>query len=990
MKIIRSEGQSYTVVDEQSDRKVMRGLKRPNRNKLLTSADYRDTLEVTPPQLSRFLSSDYRLVVRQVISALDKVITKPRRLAYCDIQTYIDRTRVAVALWKRLDRAYGQSLRDKDDGGAAYEEFRKVFFSKVHPYAEKDCNLGNPDTDENAKIIRKFDRDKTPRAAAGRWSAALWITANGEPDYEATGAAIWSHLFEQEVTIAKGDIRKRDPQSPIEAGGLISVRAQSIAHSAGHPLFRNAAQAEAPEKSPEARRQAQREALQAKDIHDIYFERDIAAEIATSTISDVEADMDGRRPPVQARKFGALLYDHFGRIMNRPDFEQRKLGLWPLHNQVREFYRDLASSERFRLATFGRTRDLIKLRQLLPVNKDALLNVLGGKSENRDISELIRLGKLIAHATEIPIAITDPQAEFERRLKRLATSEGQNEVKRNEAFTRVWRTSVALSLRSLEVLIPVDKTRLDKHGNDDKWSGDPSAMGYAKHVFRNDAPKEAFVKGLALTFGSKIFDRISRSQVLLSQDASGSSERHLNHNVELAWALLRIAGEIRNATSHFNTKRRLLELLSSQILAWDDKYVGLGSRDLNFGHITARDAFKRLLTFDLKLRRQVILDEFLRLKVHEYVGKDNLDEMFVELRQSPDMIGLTMPKFMSVLQNTVNIAQTDGVKVPSWLKAFKPLDLSDLSKQPDTANRFKIGVLRQLYDSGFANWLAQKQGNAEFLRSALTEVTAFKKLRFASYQDEASRKGRGRWNAEPTLIAEMLPIDEKTTLDGLISELHAQAMRDEALRHTYKADGALQRERIGQVNAFKLDLFAYFLGSYLKDERFLNTNQTGKPTNWLMDITGKLPDDQQAEKSDIDRYAGDDLPLGGADWHSQFYVWLYLVPADELALLRHQFRKTRALEGQAKDNTWDPMLGEIDQLMGLCLGVSSAGFSGLEHVAVLNDMVGDDKDRKLIIEAAKQYDATLPGTNRGLRQLLQLGTHRPLQRIFARVQTHNQ
>jgi len=982
MKIIRSEGQSYTVIDEQADRKMMRGLRRKT-NKLLPHGVCGDSLEIHPPQLGDFLGSEYRLVVRQVISALDKVITKPRRLANCDIQTYVDRTRLAVALWKRLDATYGQDLRELDDGGANYEEFRKFFFSKVHPYAERDCNFGNADVDENAKIIRKLDRNKTSReAAAGRWSAALWKSEGGKPNYEATAAAIWSHLFEHEVTVAKGDVRKRDPLSPVRAGGLISVRAQSIAHSAGHPLFRNTVAADTPDNTPENRRRAKRAALAAENIHEIYFERDIAAEIVTSTINVIEADLDSRRPPVQAQHFGAILYDHFGRIMARPDFQQYKLELWPLHNQVREFYRDLARSDRFKLATFGATRDLIKIKQLLPANRDALVRVLSGKSQNRDISELVRLGKLIAHATEMPTTIKDPQAEFERRLRELATSAGQNEIKRNESFTRVWRTAVALSLRSLEVLAPVDPNRKDK--KDEKWSGDPSTTDYAKHVATHDGALTRFASGLALTFGAKKFEDKSRSESLLTPEGSDASLSAEKRSAEIAWGLLRIAAEIRNATSHFNTKRRLLELLTSEILVWQEMPTDFHNRKANVGHVIARDAFNRLLAFDLKLRRRVVLDEFLRLKVQEYVSKDNLDELFVELRQSPDMIGITMPKFMSVMQNAVNIGKVDGVKVPEWLKALKSLDLSDMSKQPDTANRFKIGVLRQLYETGFASWLAQKQGNAEFLREALSEVTAFKKQRFTSYQSEASQKGRGRYYAEPTLIAETLPIDESTTLDSLIKELHAQAMRDEALRHTYKADRTLQSERTSQVNAFKLDLFAYFLGTYLQETRFLKTDQNGKQANWLMDISRKLPDDQQADKVDFDKYAGDDTPLGGKGWHSHFYTWLYLVPMDELALLRHQFRKTRALEDKAEDKTWDRMLGEIDQLMGLCLRVSSAGFSGVEHAPVLNSMVSEDKDRKLLIDDLRRHEAALPGTNRGLRQLLQLGTHGPLTRIFAK------
>lgn len=974
MKIIRSAGQSFTKINENSSRLAERGLRRP-RNKISTPAAYRESLELQPEQLSKFLTEEYNIVIRQVVSILDKVISKPRNLGRCHIQTYLDRTYLSMALWKHLERQYRTTLMELDESGVAFEEFRKAWFWKVHPYAEKTCEWSSPSTDDNAALIKKLARNDVSRESAnGRWHKAFWKSANDKPDYEAIAKSIWSHLFEQEVKIKDGGARARNDESPIKPGGLIEVRGQTISYSTKHPL-RQKDVAIDPRKTPDGRRATQREALTDSEIQAIYFFEDIAAKIADRAALAVEADIENRRPVVTSATFGGMLYDHFGAIKPTSAGVEKNATLWALHNLVRGFYRDLANSEKFRLAISDRTRDVRKLRQLLPANKDALLSVLGGKSQNQDISALVRLGKLVAHATDIPSTADDPQAVFEQRLKLFASSDGQNEIKRNESFTRVWRTSVAFSLRSMQVLAPALKTK----ENQNQFDEDPASTNYAIIATDKNADFRNLSTQISLIFGDKMVGDHSRTQILLQAAQSDQAAKNLDYRRELLWALLRLTAEIRNATSHFNTKRRLLELLKSEILDWQQNPQPIGGRKANVGHAVARDAFNRLLDFDLKLRRQVILDEFRRLNVHEYVPKTSMDELFAELRQSPDLVGITMPKFMSVLQQAVGSAQADKTKVPQWLKLLAKLDLSNLSKQPDTANRFLIGVLRQLYDSGFAGWLAEKQGDSGFLQQAVGAVSEFKQQRFATYQEQEQKKGRPRAYAVPNLMEETLVIDETTTLDGLISELHARAMSEEALRHTYGANRDRQSDRTNHVNEFKLDIFGYFLGTYLQEQRI----------SWLAAIKDKLPENERAETDELSKHAGDDLTFKVQPWHSQFYVWLYLLPADDLAKLRHQFRKTRALEGKAENPTSDKTLVEIDHLMGLCLAVSSAGFSGLEHGAIVNQTAtkshgGQDELTKLLVSDMNFTDSILPGTNRGLRQLLQMGTHQPLSSIFGR------
>ena len=99
MKIIRSVGDSTTGFDHQpSDLPpekragLARGLvPKTDRTTTVNSLDLPDWIGRHPD-----------LAIRKVISILDKVIKKPRRLNGFDVVAYIDRTKLAQQLWDRL------------------------------------------------------------------------------------------------------------------------------------------------------------------------------------------------------------------------------------------------------------------------------------------------------------------------------------------------------------------------------------------------------------------------------------------------------------------------------------------------------------------------------------------------------------------------------------------------------------------------------------------------------------------------------------------------------------------------------------------------------------------------------------------------------------------------------------------------------------------------------------------------------------------------
>lgn len=947
MKIIRSKGQSFTTV---SDERIARGLRLTRGGQLISVGS-----EVVPSELRKFVADDPDLLIRQTISALDKVVRKPRgqNLRNFTIDAYVDRTKLSLELWKRIEEKVGPTLRGSKEGEEAFVELKARWHWKVHPYAEHPFSPTNPREDKNADIILKYgDKLLTSEAFRGRWHQALWkTTSTGGPDYEATAAALWSHLFEHELKIS-GKPRKLADRPE----GLVQRRGRNIASSVNDPR----------ESDEEA------ETLDLDAAVPLYFGADVAVRIFDAVMDSVQRNVQFSRTDL-----GQLLYDHFGTVISQTEEgSQERKSVWLLHNTVRGFYQDIGRSERFTRAI--RDADTKKLGELLPHDKADLLNVIRAKSQNADFSALVRLGKLIVHASDISPDAPDLTTAFTERLKYLATSDGQSEIKRNETFTRVWRTSVALSLRTLQVLAPINRTK----PRPDDFDEDPAGRHYARAAV-DDLEVSRYHGCTSLIFGDKTIQPEypqARRDALLVQSGDPKGDR--KENCEIVWGLLRIAGEIRNRTNHFNTKDRLLALLeSSPVKELQDQKQGVHNRKPEEVHPAAIAAFRRLLEFDIALRRRVTLDDLERLKVREYVIPSRIDDLYAELAQTPASIELATPKFISVLKHGVNLCRSDDTEAPAWLRPFGVLDLNGLSKITDGANHFKIGVLRQLYGSGFAAWLNARATDTELLGSAVQEVVEFKQQRFAAYH--AKDAGHHRNYAMAENVAQTLELRDAESLSDLLRRLQIEAMSDSAIRHTYRAKAGNQRERMGFVEQFRVELFVRLFAYYIDNCGL----------SWLWDIKQALPPEAQEAAARLEEFPAPRWPDEIKPWHGQFYAWLYLVPVDDAALLRHQFRRTAALE--SKTGAGSPQtLGQLDRLMGLYLSVNAAGFSGREHVQGLD--IG-----KVFYEKPEQFDTvyseandthhlSLPGTRRGLRQILRMDHHKALEGIFEKHKVTSQ
>ncbi len=366
MRILQSKGRSFTkaVADGNS---LARGLDPTDKQSAARWLNEGE-LRIAPAKMPAFLKDDPDLVIRQVVSVLDKVIRKPKSLRDLPLDTYVDRTLLAEELWTRIGRLIAQS-HDGEMSQAELDGYKSSWSWKVHPYAKIPADPHNPRGDKNAAfIIKHSDKLRSPFDSKGRWHDALWRkTADEKPDYASTADAIIDHLFSREAFINPRSDRKQAK----DRVGLAQRRGASI-------------QSSAPKLELPAGPGAQAKLGKASfddPIAGLFFHQDVAATIHAFVVERCRAD--GQRkantaPSVRASDFGRMLSEHFGNVPNHRDFDgDTKKAIVAFYDQVKRHYAALYKSERFRRAVAK--AEIAKLEALLPRDKSHLLASMTGK-----------------------------------------------------------------------------------------------------------------------------------------------------------------------------------------------------------------------------------------------------------------------------------------------------------------------------------------------------------------------------------------------------------------------------------------------------------------------------------------------------------------------------------------------------------------------------------------------------------------------------------
>ncbi|WP_333825043.1 type VI-A CRISPR-associated RNA-guided ribonuclease Cas13a [Pinisolibacter sp.] len=879
-----------------------------------------------------------RELVRQAASLFNKTVKSSRLLRNMDMQTYVDRVFLSQELIKYILDAV--NIRD----GAEFSSLKELWVGLVHPYASHEIDNRSPSEDKNAAIIKKFGlKDATRVSFNGRWHDAFWVLGkNGKPDYAAIALNMMTHLVFDEMKI-NGDLRQcRNKYG--EFNGAIVRRALSIFTSTHDPRFSSN-----------------------RTISDFateyYFYKDVAEEIFGLAHASESKDVR-----LTHKEAGRVLYEHFGGNPNAGSYKEfdREIQkqIWELHNKVRSFYADALSSVRF-VRIFdkdgARRNEIISV---IPPNKLSLLARLKVRSEKRDLVRMVRLGKAVVHALDKSSSATDEEAQgaFNVNLDFLLTSEGQAEIKRVESFARAWRESVGLSCRTIGVWSKLASAPPKKDGTD--W--DVTEADYAKKRVPLLSPETDIRPAARLIFGDKQVGRgkTSRLEAILATESNPT---------EILWGFVRLNSEMRNASAHFNTRKRFVELIQDSIIKpLKAPTVNYENRGGNEVALEALEAFGRLLQFDESLVFDLLEEEIKSLRLDRFAADADLKALVREASPNTSGSQIATPKFMSLMERAVGLATSRSEFVPDELQRFARLNLAGLSSRSDEDDVSRIGALRLVYGRGFERWLTEHLSDSSQIRQLLRRIGELHTKRRLEYDSAHNRP------TQPGIdLLERIDIDSISSLEDLARRLTIEAMTDSSLatrarrasRNRYEQNVLTdeRRQRSGQVELVRQEIYGCLFARYL--------NESG--LDWI------FADFPEPKDVAVPFEIGATTSSHHPSWHASFYGWLYLLPPDDVALLRHQFKKTAALEERAEDGlSPDDMtvLYDIDGLMALYVSVQSAGFGGREHAIDVKPERGAGTDRSVYYEDTSQFARvfsedkethrdSVPGTRRGLRQL---------------------
>ena len=349
-------------------------------------------------ELASFAESHPKLVLAQWISAIDKIAAKPKPGG----KPTAEQRRLRETLGRAaLDLLNEEGFFDLSEKGA---EHKRLWRSKIHPYGKKDDNKAHGR--EKGRWYARFAGGREPRDIDDRAAKAIV-------------GKVHEHLHRAEYRIDGGRPNKRQ--------GRIAARAESVA--AGVASFPG-----------EERSWSERDEKKYREAGDVAGRIRRAAE-----------QKEGANRRVSTRDAAPVLYEQYGRLFRDRDggkvlsiAEARETfpGLFALHCAVKGAYTRALKEHRKK-----------SIARVLPADMDALFRLIGRKSDNRELAALVRLGKTIHYEATPPLDADTPADIVDNwpadvASSRYRTSDGQSEIKRNEAFVRVWRNTVALAART--------------------------------------------------------------------------------------------------------------------------------------------------------------------------------------------------------------------------------------------------------------------------------------------------------------------------------------------------------------------------------------------------------------------------------------------------------------------------------------------------------------------------------------------------------------
>lgn len=719
MQIIKPYGRSHVEADVAGQRKRI----------LAPRSDPDSRIDV-----ETFASSDDRLVIAQWISVIDKIARKPSAGRAPSYEQRSFREKLGDAAWDRL--VAGGRLPGAADPGKR-EALREVWQWKIAPYSVGEVPGSRP----------------SRASAKGRWydrfpGAAVDV---GAADTVAMARGIEEHLH--------GGTAGRK--------GLIAARAQSIAA--------NVARAPSPAYSGGC-----------GDGWTLEDERYYAAagNVALQIRQAAELREQGKDPKklrrVSPDVAGRILYAHYGRLFRGPDGLALKIaesraaapGLFNLHCAVKDSYSRLLSRRLYvPERDTGLPAETRPLSKLLPDTMEALFALVDAKGANRDLNALVRLGKVIHYEAagsdlDAPeAAVANWPAEVES--SRYWTSDGQLDIKRSEAFVRIWRRVLGLAGRTLT-------DWADPAGT---IGGDILMRKQRERALGHEFDPDAHARKLDLLFGGR---------ATIFSFADEADQRAL-----LNFALQGVY-DLRNAAFHFTGSGGFARALAKCCRAAAPLVL---------------EAARSLWALDCADRSRLGVAIARAAQFDRFFGEEEIARL-VEAAAGRRVGALPLPRLVRVLQRAGNaLAGTDA--------EARRLDMPSRSKLRDPATFCRFEALKLLYEGPFRDWLSSR-GSADvngFIDFAVARSTAAAR----------TLNGKGESRREASIVSRASKLGRLRpgeTVSDFFFRLSAESATEFRVQRAYQSDRGRARAQADYIEKLKLDVVALAFGEFLAGAGF--------------------------------------------------------------------------------------------------------------------------------------------------------------------------
>lgn len=580
-----------------------------------------------PTPVSALGTSRPEFLMAHWISAIDKIARKPSGQKKASASLRRLRQTIADAAWSEM---LTKGVLGVDDAA----RLAAVWAWKIHPYPKGDVPADKPQPGLKGQWYTLFAEDIEPEELTPYNAKAI-------------AAKVYRHLHEKE---ARKGATKSDKQV-----GRIEAQIRSITSNV-HAAPDAAILTDSPKWSD-------------ADLAAYFATRDVAAMIRAAGEKQVNRKVEkygiiGKRRQLQRDLAGPILFAHYANLFVGKDNQPMKIKearaekptLFSLHEVIKATYTKLLNRNK---------RDRA---HLLPANGKDLVALINQQKDNRDLAALVRLGKVIHYEATASGDLDTPGNVISTwpmaiDASRYWTSDGQTEIKRNEALVRVWKSTIALSARTLT-------DWCGSNGDGDVLMAMPIAVATGAGF---DAP--AFDAKSKLLFGNRAG--------LFNGSPTVPKPEVLKFALE-GWA------QLRHNSFHFKGRLGFFMGLIDGV----NKEISDSAMNMAVGQLWSDDQSERTS------RLQAVMKS---AQLEQFVTHDELQALFTSVENTKPGHS-PLPRFGRVLHR----AET------TWRKAKPPLTLPPPYKREALEQPIQLcqyTALKLIYERVFPHWLDDRKAD---------------------------------------------------------------------------------------------------------------------------------------------------------------------------------------------------------------------------------------------------------------------------------------